>query len=369
MSQTKDIIKKMKRISFKGQNSSFIAENTTQTIFDENDDFSKLKPKRMTVLKHYKQIKSFNDKFIKKLLKLVEKSLEAELQGKSLDFSLPWDLKKQHCNVNNQSNPYSLYNQIICTESAKEKNFKSNLWVTEYRILKNGGKVLPNQQPTKIVATFPATIENKTKKLYKKPKNLKSRVEFLLAEDYQPVIAYKLVEVYNIEQCTIKNKFEKKRKRIIQPLVKAEKIINNMPNKPLINYSYFRDRAYYHSIKDQIFLPAIENFKSQEVYYSVLFHELAHSTGHETRLDRFKHYDNKLNYHNYAAEEVVAEFASSFLNNLCGISTDKIKKKNADYIANWYKILLKNKENMIYYILMAQSAVNYIKGIKRKTKK
>ena len=65
----------------------------------------------------------------------------------------------------------------------------------------------------------------------------------------------------------------------------AEAVIANMPQRPSIDHDG-RNRTYYTPIQDSIHLPPQSAFESPDEYYSTLFHELGHSTGHETRLNR-----------------------------------------------------------------------------------
>lgn len=68
------------------------------------------------------------------------------------------------------------------------------------------------------------------------------------------------------------------------PIEAAEAIVANMPNRPEIKNGL--DRAFYQPAFDFVGMPAFEQFKSGAESYSVLFHELTHSTGHESRLNR-----------------------------------------------------------------------------------
>ena len=64
----------------------------------------------------------------------------------------------------------------------------------------------------------------------------------------------------------------------------CEKIIKNMQLAPSIRH--LGDRAYYSLMRDQVTMPAKNLFVNDEAYYNTLYHELAHSTGHEKRLNR-----------------------------------------------------------------------------------
>src|SRR5438093_1439379 len=73
-------------------------------------------------------------------------------------------------------------------------------------------------------------------------------------------------------------------KRQHAPIVEAERVVDAMPKRPAIKTGL--DHAYYSPSGDFVGMPAPEQFRSGEDFYNVLFHELTHSTGHESRLNR-----------------------------------------------------------------------------------
>src|SRR5262249_37938096 len=68
------------------------------------------------------------------------------------------------------------------------------------------------------------------------------------------------------------------------PVEAAERIFQGMPKRPDVRHGLAQ--AFYSPSGDYVGMPAPEQFRSGEDYYSVLFHELTHSTGHESRLAR-----------------------------------------------------------------------------------
>jgi antirestriction protein ArdC len=69
-----------------------------------------------------------------------------------------------------------------------------------------------------------------------------------------------------------------------QPIERCEALMTSMPQRPTLHHE--EPRAYYRPLVDAINMPRPELFDSPEEYYSTLFHELTHSTGHEGRLNR-----------------------------------------------------------------------------------
>jgi antirestriction protein ArdC len=109
-------------------------------------------------------------------------------------------------------------------------------------------------------------------------------------------------------------------------------------------------------------MPPIERFKSSEMYFTVLFHELCHSVGHPKRLNRFG--NNETNpfksRSSYGLEELVAEIGAAFLNNHTGILNDETMKDSAAYIQGWLQQLRNDKKFIIEASAKAQKAVDYI---------
>lgn len=146
----------------------------------------------------------------------------------------------------------------------------------------------------------------------------------------------------------------------------AEQVVKCMPNKPLIS-EIAQDRAFYSPSIDQVCVPERKQFKSEEDFYATLFHELAHSTGHETRLGRFKEDgmgDARFGSHRYSKEELVAEFCSSFVCGVLNIGTGQTVERNAAYIKSWLRVLKENPKYVQYGISKAMRASNYILNIK-----
>ena len=116
-------------------------------------------------------------------------------------------------------------------------------------------------------------------------------------------------------------------------------------------------RCYYTPSKDSIHMPYKSNFNSLDEYYSVLLHEIAHWTGHKSRLNR----DAKISVDNkdlYAFEELVAELSSMFLCAYFGISFEPTEQ-NATYLNSWLGALKGDAAYIWKAAKFASEAVNY----------
>jgi antirestriction protein ArdC len=111
-------------------------------------------------------------------------------------------------------------------------------------------------------------------------------------------------------------------------------------------------------------VPELSQFDSPELFYATLFHELGHSTGHETRLNRDLNNHQGFGSHEYSKEELVAEFCASYLCGIAGIENRTIENQAA-YINCWLTILKdqKQKKWLTWAASQAQKAADYIQGI------
>ena len=140
----------------------------------------------------------------------------------------------------------------------------------------------------------------------------------------------------------------------------SEQIIEEMPNCPKI--SVRGSVASYDSKKDVIKMPKRESFITSQHFYGTLFHELIHSTGHKSRLNRKGITEDVLfGSKEYAMEELIAEMGASFLTSLVGFN-EIVFDNQAAYIQNWLTVLKNDKRFIIFASGRAQTAVDYIMG-------
>ena len=119
------------------------------------------------------------------------------------------------------------------------------------------------------------------------------------------------------------------------------------------------DSAYYLPSKDLVQLPPYNSFYIEEDYYETAFHEIAHATGHESRLNR--DIKNVFGTIAYAKEELRAEIASTFLSADIGIFADRSIENHKGYIKSWIDIL-ENQENELFKAIAdAEKIVDYMK--------
>lgn len=121
------------------------------------------------------------------------------------------------------------------------------------------------------------------------------------------------------------------------------------------------DRAFYNIRKDEIHLPPKENFPDQGGYYGTALHELAHWTGHSSRLDRqFGAFGTQ----DYAREELRAEIASWMLSSETGIAHDP--EQHTAYVKSWIKLLKEDSYEILRACRDAERAMNYTLALEQR---
>lgn len=137
----------------------------------------------------------------------------------------------------------------------------------------------------------------------------------------------------------------------------ADALVEAMPNKPKILYGAY-DPCFSPPM-DTVFMPERGSFESIEAFHETRFHELGHSTGHESRLNR----DLKplmLDRHSYGEEELVAEITSAFCCHHVGIESEL--QNQAAYCRSWLQVLDNNRDMIVTAAKRAEKAFQCIKG-------
>ncbi len=249
--------------------------------------------------------------------------------------------------------PYSNYctgkkyqgiNQLLLTAQniVNKKNYTSPFWLTWKQVKKLKGSIRKDEKASIIVFYDFKIVEEDIVNDKNEKEIIEKKISYL-----------KYYNVFNFEQTDgikeiVINKNEYKKD--------CEELINNMIEKPEIRYGL---NPAYNPVWDYIIIPNINNFKSSNSYYSSLFHELLHWTGHKSRLDRFNEQSLKFGSEVYSKEELIAELGSSFLCHLTGIEKEIIENQ-ASYINGWLTALNNDKRLIIHASSNAQKGVDYI---------
>jgi len=168
--------------------------------------------------------------------------------------------------------------------------------------------------------------------------------------------------VFNVSQCdNLPPTLVPKPARDFEPLERCESVVANMPRRPEI--LPHAQCASYSPVDDKVYMPDRMLFDSSEGYYTTLFHELTHATGHKSRLARKEVIEaHRFGSEPYSREELVAEMGAAFLSGYCGIE-QKTVSMSAGYIQSWLNRLRDDRKLVIFAAAQAQRACDFIRCI------
>jgi len=145
------------------------------------------------------------------------------------------------------------------------------------------------------------------------------------------------------------------------PIERCAHLVDAMPQRPTILHGH--PRACYTPATDTLHLPHPTCFQSPEAYYATVWHELVHSTGHRSRLNRRTLTDRCLfGDPTYAKEELVAEMGAAYLCGVCGIANATLAT-SAAYLQSWMQVLRHDPTMLVHAAAQAQKAADYIQHL------
>jgi antirestriction protein ArdC len=173
----------------------------------------------------------------------------------------------------------------------------------------------------------------------------------------------KIYSVFNVEQCDGLNLPVLPVVGAAERVERAEAIAQGYADGPRVTHAPGA-RACYAPVIDSVFMPPVNTFESSEGYYSTLFHELGHSTGHTSRLNRFADTAEEFDGGrvSYSFEELVAEFTAAFLSGEAQLTCDNQLAQSAAYLKSWLAVLKGNARWAIKAAGLAQRAADRILG-------
>ncbi len=235
------------------------------------------------------------------------------------------------------------------------QHWTSPYWLTFKQALEKGGHVRKGEQGTPII--------------FWKIDEPDEDGESLDASRKRLLLRY--YTVFNLDQCEGFDTQDDVGGAAFDPIPSCEEIYRRMPRPPALRHG--GDRAFYLASGDFVQMPRREAFSRPETYYSSLFHELAHATGHPSRLNRFALDENCgcFGSPGYAREELVAEMTAAMICGVLGIAPvregpepsgleDDLLEASAAYIQRWIKVFEEDRQVLVLAAARAQKAADYI---------
>jgi antirestriction protein ArdC len=276
---------------------------------------------------------------------IVNKRITELLEEGTVPWRKPWRSSEGPRNLISKK-AYRGINAFLLNASPYESDF----YLTYNQAKQKGGAVRKGEKSTVVV--FWKWLERKDSDDSGSPASPGSPTTGKI-----PLLRY--YNVFNLDQVDgIDPPKEEQISNPFTPIEQAEQIIQSMPLRPSIRYE--GNSACYRPASDVVTLPPKEAFHSSEEFYSTLFHEAVHATGHSSRLGRKSITDTAyFGSHDYSQEELVAEFGASML---CGVSgiEQSIIENSAAYIQGWLKALRNDKKCLVLAAAQGQKSADYI---------
>jgi len=271
----------------------------------------------------------------------------------------PWDENKFCADlpVNAVSGrKYSGVNITILWTAAASHGFKRDRWLTFNQAKSVGGAVRRGQK-----GTIAVLFKNVGSPARRKEIDRQSASEDKEEREGQ----FRLIRgftLFNVEQCNDLPKDVKKglEPRKCTPGWQLHKKADDLLLKQNIKIHRDNKSACYVPSKDKIYMPAKSAFDSTAGYYSTLFHELAHWTGHCSRLNRPGiNSSTDIESAEYAFEELIAEICSAFLCAEFGIPGEQ---RHDSYILSWIEKLENDPKAIFSASAQAWKARSFVLG-------
>ena len=262
----------------------------------------------------------------------------AQMEQGVIPWQKPWVANGKAIS-HSTGKPYSLLNQMLLGRPGEYLTFK--------QCQEAGGKVKKGEKAQLVV--FWKWIEQKDSE----------------TGDTKEVPFLRYYNVFHIDQCegvSAKYTTETTFPDGASTVEAAQNIIYDYLSREGVKLSHSEgDRAFYRPSTDEVVLPIRKQFVSTAEYYSTVFHELTHSTGHPSRLNRLDKVAS-FGLDVYSKEELVAEIGAAALINHVGLETSTSLCNNAAYIQNWLQVLKGDKRFIVSASGKAEKAVRFILG-------
>ncbi len=236
---------------------------------------------------------------------------------------------------------YRGLNVLLLWATAMSKGYKDTRWLTFKQALDLKGHVRKGEKGVQLVYW---------KRLGQKSEGEEGEE---VVEGKQKVRLVPLsFTVFNVEQCD---------KLTVEPLpappTVSEDDVLSLALKLGARVQHGGDRAFYSPAADFVQMPFAADFVDRGAYRSTLLHEVAHWTGHTSRLNR--NLSGRFGSESYAAEELVAEMASAFMCAAIGVEG---KLQHPEYVANWLQVLKNDKYAVFTAARHAQQVMELVLG-------
>ncbi len=247
-------------------------------------------------------------------------------------------------------------NTIHLMARALQRQYEDSRWMTYKQAAENGWQVRKGEKGTQIEFWEVREGGDKSNNAAGKNQNNGTSTE---ADERR--LIHRVYTVFNAKQIDGIPESQPQKHSTFDAIHAGERILDQSGAKILHDQV---DRAFYNRAQDSIHLPAKTAFNDAAGYYGTALHELAHWSGHPTRLDRKTLTDSyRFGDATYAKEELRAEIASVFLAAERGIPHNP--EQHAAYVGYWIKALKEDKNEIFRAAHDASKAADFLLSLER----
>jgi len=284
------------------------------------------------------------------------------LETKGLKWFKSW--KNSNGNIESPINrqtgkPYNGINVFLLNALMAENDYMYNEWMTYKQAEALGGNVVKGSKSAEVFYYHVSFKDNNDDTYYMNEQKLREAGKSPSDKGIQKIFSLRMYRVFNIDQTEgIKPRRQvNEHPKRVNSIDSAEAIIAGFKDKPTIR-NVEQDRAYYSPSQDLIVMPLMEQFDREDNYYKTLFHELVHSTGHESRVGR-KLEGFHASSDSYSFEELIAEIGAMYLTSIADLNTSD--DSSQAYINGWVEYLKgEPKDIIVRAMTQSKKAVEYI---------
>ena len=269
---------------------------------------------------------------------------------------------------------YHGINNFYLTLVSIIRGYSDNRWITYKQMEEKGWKFKTDEEGNSLGKGAGVAIEffELRDKETKKPFDRKT-LDGMTADERQEYMdnnVYPVRKYYRVFNADIIDGIPEKEKRVIDPSginERAESLLDFW-NENEAQIIYGGNQAFYRVSTDEIHIPSREMFVDMNEFYATALHEMGHSTGHESRLNR--KLNNTFGTEDYAIEELRAEIASLFLEQDLELQvSEKHIENNSKYVKSWYDTISENPNILFTAISDADKMSKYIISKERESEK
>ena len=269
---------------------------------------------------------------------------------------------------------YHGINNFYLTLVSIIRGYSDNRWITYKQMEEKGWKFKLDEEGNSLGKGAGVSIEffELRDKETKKPFERKT-LDGMTAEEkeeYMDKNVYPVRKYYRVFNADIIDGIPAKAKREIDPNGINERAENVLTywNENEAQIIYGGNQAFYRVSTDEIHIPSREMFVDMNEFYATALHEMGHSTGHESRINR--KLNNTFGTEDYAIEELRAEIASLFLEQDLELQvSEKHIENNSKYVKSWYDTISENPNILFTAISDADKMSKYIISKERESEK